>query len=46
MTLREKVFDWYKENIVQSVQSKRKELLSIVRKSEQKWDQNTTAFLT
>jgi hypothetical protein len=41
-----KVFEWYKENIVQSVQSKRKEVLSIVREAEQKWDQNTTAFLT
>jgi len=41
-----KVFEWYKENIVQSVQSKRKELLSIARKAEQKWDQHNTAFPT
>jgi hypothetical protein len=36
-----KVFEWYEENIGQSVQSKRKEILSLVRKTEQKWDQNT-----
>ena len=36
-----KVFEWYEENIGQSVQSKRKEILSLVRKPEQKWDQNT-----
>ena len=40
-----KVFEWYKENIGQSVQSKRKEILSIVRKTEQIPDQNTTVFL-
>jgi hypothetical protein len=41
-----KVFEWYKNNIGQSVQSKRKEILSIVRKTEQKPDQNTTVFLS
>ncbi len=37
-----KVFEWLKENIGQSVQSKRKEVLSLVRKVEQKQDQNIT----
>ena len=36
-----KVFEWYEENIGQSVQSKRKEILAVVRKTEQKGDQNT-----
>ena len=40
-----KVFEWYKENIGQSVQSKKKEIQSIVRKAEQIRDQNTAAFL-
>jgi hypothetical protein len=35
-----KVFEWMKENIGQSVQSKRKEVLSLMRKTEQIWDQN------
>ena len=39
-----KVFRWVKENIGQSVQSKKKEVLSIVKKSEQKWDQNPTVY--
>ncbi len=39
-----KVFRWVKENIGQSVQSKKKEVLSIVKKSEQKWDQNQVAY--
>ncbi|AOY59046.1 uncharacterized protein Dmul_22740 [Desulfococcus multivorans] len=39
------MFEWYKKNIGQSVQSKRKEIMSIARKTEQKWDQNTTVFL-
>ena len=34
-----KVFQWYRENIGQSVQSKKKEIRSLVRKSEQKQDQ-------
>ena len=39
-----KVFRWVKENIGQSVQSKKKEVLSIVKKSEQKWDQNQAVY--
>ena len=35
-----KVFEWMKENIGQSVQSKKKEVLSLMRKKEQIWDQN------
>ena len=41
-----KVFEWYKKNIGQSVQSKRKEIMSMARKTEQIWDQNTTVFLS
>ena len=41
----EKVYGWVKENIGQSVQSKKKEVLSIVKKSEQKWDQNTDVYV-
>lgn len=35
-----KVFEWVKENIGQSVQSKKKEVLSLVRETEQIRDQN------
>lgn len=39
-----KVFRWVKENIGQSVQSKKKEALSVVKKSEQKWDDNQAVY--
>ena len=39
-----KVFGWVKKNIGRSVQSKKKEVLSIVNKSEQKWDQNKAVY--
>jgi len=39
-----KVFEWVKENIGRSVQSKKKEVLSIVNKSEQKWDHNQAVY--
>ena len=32
--------EWMKENIGQSVQSKKKEVLSLMRKTEQIWDQS------
>lgn len=38
-----KVLGWVKENIGQSVQSKKKEVLSIVKNTEQKWDQIQTS---
>jgi hypothetical protein len=38
-----KVFAWVKENIGQSVQSKKKEVLSAIKNLEQKWDQNQAA---
>jgi hypothetical protein len=38
-----KVFAWVKENIGQSVQSKKKEVLSAVKNWEQKWDQKQAA---
>jgi hypothetical protein len=38
-----KVFAWVKENIGQSVQSKKKEVLSAVKNLEQKWDHNEAA---
>ena len=38
-----KVFAWVKENIGQSVQSKKKEVLSAVKNLEQKWDHNQAA---
>lgn len=39
-----KVFQWMRENIGQSVQSKKKEVLSTVKKAEQKWDQFQVAY--
>lgn len=39
-----KVFRWVKDNIGQSVQSKKKEVLSVVKKSEQKWDQKQAVY--
>lgn len=39
-----KVLGWVKENIGQSVQSKKKAVLSIVKKSEQKWDENQAIY--
>ena len=39
-----KVFGWVKENIGRSVQSKKKEVLSIVNKTEQKWDHNQAVY--
>jgi hypothetical protein len=44
-TPKKKVYGWVKENIGQSVQSKKKEVLSIVKKSEQKWDQNKGVYV-
>jgi hypothetical protein len=35
-----KVFQWFKDNVGQSVQSKRKEVKKIARQAEQKWDCN------
>jgi hypothetical protein len=37
-----KIFEWFKENVGQSIQSKRAKLNSLIRKAEQKWDQNNT----
>lgn len=37
-----KVFRWFKDNIGQSVQSKRKEVKRVARQSEQIWDSNYT----
>jgi hypothetical protein len=39
-----KVIDWVKQYIGQSVQSKKKEVLSVVKNTEQFWDQNNAAF--
>jgi len=39
-----KVSEWLKENIGQSVQSRKKKVLSIVHEQEQKWDQKMAAF--
>lgn len=36
------VFQWFKDNIGQSVQSKRKEVKNTVRGAEQIWDLNST----
>jgi hypothetical protein len=41
----EKVFQWYKENIGQSVQSKRKEIQALVRKTEQNREQNMAVLI-
>lgn len=40
-----KVFQWVEENIGQSVQSKKIEALSVVKKSEQKWDDNQAVYV-
>jgi hypothetical protein len=40
-----KVFQWYRENIGQSVQSKKKEIQSLVRKTEQKQDHNMAVLI-
>jgi hypothetical protein len=37
-----KVFQWFKDNVGQSVQSKRKEVKKIARKAEQLWDYDCT----
>lgn len=39
-----KVHDWYKKNIGQSLQSKRKKIFSFQNKMEQKWDESKCAL--